>query len=644
MNKPIARKICLIAMPWSKQKGPSAALGALRAYLRQHQPQAEVVCRHEFVNVAVAIGFPLYDAISDNCFGIGELLYLAQLYPERRQNVRQRFVTWAATQAGGHGTDLPGTPAAEKPDWGAAFDALESALRGHIDEVAAAVASEEYALVGLTTCFGQLFANLCLAKKIRQISPRTQILLGGSTISARVGPSIMEEYSFIDYIIQGEGERPLAALVANQGGPDPMPVIRGLLTRANYRQFPAGAPLWEVDKMDELPYPEFEEYAELAERFGIDWALPIEGSRGCWWDRVGKTGDARKACYFCNLNVQWNGYRQKSVDRLVAELDVLTDKHKSLRVFFLDNIIRASGIPEFSQAIQALGKDFQFFYEMRANIKPHEILLMKEAGLSGVQFGIEGLSSSLLKRIGKGTTTILNLQVMKLCAELNVGNAANLILDFPGATPEEVAETRAHLLDYALPYAPLSISSFSLGMGSTVDALPDMFPVANIRNSDVFKDGMPEEVWRRVRLLELSFDCVTSGADWTPVREAVEYWISRHQGRTAPMLRYQDGGSFVTITDERGEQIRQGSYEGLERDVYMYCMEIRSLNQIKRHFSNADPAALQDALDLFVQEKLMFHEEGRYLSLAMAVTPELAARRMHKTYLEDKEQPVSLCA
>jgi ribosomal peptide maturation radical SAM protein 1 len=638
MNSPVATRICLIAMPWSKKEGPSAALGALKAYLRQRQPDVEVACRHEFINVAAAIGFPLYDAIADQCYKVGELLYLALLYPEKRANVRRQFVDWAASQPEQLDTDLPGVPPGEKPDWSLVFDALQSALEGHIDTLAAAVASD-YDLIGLTTCFGQLFANLCLAKKVKELSPQTSILLGGSTISARVGPSIIEEYAFIDYIIQGEGERPLASLVENLDQADSV-FIRGLLSRANYRQFPAGAPLWEVDQMDDLPYPEYDDYAELADHFGVGWALPIEGSRGCWWDRVGKTGDARKACYFCNLNVQWKGYRQKSVDRLVGEMDALTDKHKSLRVFFLDNIIRSSGIADFSEAIQKLGKDFQLFYEMRANIKPYEILLMKEAGLATVQFGIEGLSSSLLKRIGKGTTAILNLQAMKLCYELKITNLANLIVDFPGSTPREVAETRSNLLDYALPYEPLAAVPFFLGVGSTVESLPEMFPIANVRNSDVFKEAMPEETWKRVRLLDLSFDRLASGTDWTPVQDAVREWAGRHAGRTAPMLCYQDGASFITITDERGEDHREGFYDGLARDVYIYCMEIRSLSQIKCRFSDSDSAELQEALDLFTHEKLMFHEEGRYLSLAMAVTPEIAARRIRKTYLEEKREPV----
>ena len=380
----------------------------------------------------------------------------------------------------------------------------------------------------------------------------------------------------------------------------------------------------------------------MAEELGISWALPLEGSRGCWWDRVRRTGDPKNACYFCNLNVQWGGYRQKTSERLVAEMAALSDKHKNLRLYFLDNIVRSSGIVEFAEAIKKLGKDFDIFYEMRANIKPHELLALKEAGLSAVQFGIEALSTSVLKRVGKGTTTIQNLQVMKLCYELRIFNGANLIVDFPGATLEEVEETRHNLLNFAIAYQPLNISTFGLGVDSTVDALRERFGISNVRNDDVFKKGLPAEVWKRLRLLNLDFDG-PAGVDWAPVKEAVQQWFALHQGGFTPLLRYQDGGSFVSVIDDRQAQHLEGFYDGLARDVFMYCMEIRTFDQIARRFCQAEATELQEVLEKFIDDQIVFHEAGRYLSLAMALTPEIAARRIRNTFLEDR-RPVASAA
>src|SRR5262249_18318027 len=240
-------------------------------------------------------------------------------------------------------------------------------------------------------------------------------------VSARVGPSLLAEYRFIDYIVQGEGEGPLVALLdllANQ--PDAILKLDGVLTQSRDGASVAEAAISETRNVDDLPFPNYDEYADLADEYGIGWALPIEGSRGCWWDRTKRAGNPKSTCHFCNLNVQWGGYRQKSVPRLAAEIDELSQRYRNLRLFFLDNVLRAKGVAEFAQAIAGQQKDYQIFYEMRANVRPYELLLLWEAGLRHTQFGIEGLSTSFLRRVGKGTTTIQNLQSMRLCAELGI--------------------------------------------------------------------------------------------------------------------------------------------------------------------------------------------------------------------------------
>src|SRR5262249_8481668 len=159
--------------------------------------------------------------------------------------------------------------------------------------------------------------------------------LGGSTVSGRVGPSLLAEYRFVDYIVQGEGEGPLAALLdllANRPGATLK--LDGVLTQSRDCAPIAEPTTSETRDLDDLPFPDYDEYGVLAEEYGIGWALPIEGSRGCWWDRSKRAGNPKSTCYFCNLNVQWGGYRQKSVPRLAAEIDELSRRYRNLRLFF----------------------------------------------------------------------------------------------------------------------------------------------------------------------------------------------------------------------------------------------------------------------------------------------------------------------
>jgi len=627
-------RFTIVAMPWSRRDRPSAALAALSAYVRARCPQIETHCRSEFVELSERIGRELYDELSVNAYRMGEMMYTCLLYPEKVQDVRNYFVEWSAEA-------LAGKRVVATEDFGKVFDETRQHLEHHLETVA-----EELTLsadvIGLTTCFGQLFANLALAKALKRRAPGCITLLGGSTVSSSVGPSILGEYDFVDYVIQGEGEQPLAALLnaLDLAEGEGVPALAGVLSRATAVQQPRGAKLWEVSDLNALPPPDYDEYAGRAEQYGIEWYLPLEASRGCWWDRTRRTGDPKNTCYFCNLNVQWMGYREKSAERVCAEMEALSNRHKNLKIYFVDNIIRHKGVQELASGIRALGKDFEIFYEMRANIRPIEILQMKEAGLSSTQFGIEALSSSVLRRIGKGTSVIQNLQAMRLCLELGIENMANLILDFPGSTPEEVAETCEVLNAYALSFHPLSLTGFTLGIDSTVDVLRNEYRLQRIRNADHYRHGIPEAVLGRLQLFDRDYDLSQAGTDWTPVREACKAWRKLHADhRGAPLLRYRDGGSFLIVDDERHGELRSGVFEGVEREVYLFAMERRTRAQIARRFQGrADPVRLDAILAQFLEYKIMYSEKEEWLSLAVAVTPEVAARRIRATVAEEAEE------
>lgn len=620
----------LVSMPWSVYNHPSAAVGSLLAYIREQEPSYEVRSFSEHVRVATTIGFDLYEVISENAYELGELLYLAQIYPALEPQIRQYFVESAPKMF-----FLERTQARQLADLGEGFGSFDDvfshirvSLARHLDELAQSLST--FNAVGLTTCFGQLFANIALCQRLKQISPGITTILGGSTVSSRVGPSLLAEYPCLDYIVQGEGERPLLALLrALKEGRSALSGGKGIVSREGGLP-PEGAPLWEVEDLNALPPPDYDEYAARAAEAGIDWLLPIEGSRGCWWDRSKRTRNPKSTCYFCNLNIQWNGYREKSVARVVSELDELTERYSNTRVIFMDNIIRHKGVSELARGLSSLGKDLDIFYEMRASIRPREILAMWEAGLNRAQFGVEALSSSLLRRIGKGTRTIQNLEVMKICYELGIQSYANLIVDFPGSTEQEVQETCQNIRKYALGFHPCSISKFHLGVDATIDALPEEFGVSNIRNSDRLREGLPEDVWRRLSLFDLSYD-VAEKVDWSPVEDECARWKARQQEVGEPLLVYYDGGTFLRLVDRRVE------YEilflrGALRKIYLFCMEIQPLGRIVEHLrGEADRGEVLDALGQLVERCLMFEEDGKYLSLATASSPQIAAQRIRRS-------------
>ncbi len=620
--------VALVSMPWGDFGTPSAALGALSGYLHLTEPNFEIACHSEHVVVSERIGSQIYGLVSNHRL-LAESLYLAILFPERHEAVRASFCKIAEDEL------------KDEPDFLAdlscdiLFDQLHQQLNDHLKETASSLSRRTNA-VGLTTSLSQTFSSLALAQHIKRQSPNVTMVLGGAAVLGTLGLSMLKSFSFVDYVIQGEGEKPLAVLLRTLAeGRNIEPTIPGIITRATGRQPSLLGHRWEASDLNELPIPDYDEYAQKTDQYSIIWNVPIEGSRGCWWDTVARTGNPRNRCYFCNYAT--GTYREKKVSRVAKEMDFLARRYQNVRFAFCDNAVRSKGITELAAALKKRRKQFCFFSTLRANTLPKEILSLNDAGMVRSECGIEGLSGAYLKRINKGTTVIQNLQVLKTCHELGIWNNTHLITDFPGTSVAEVEETAHTINEFASAYYPSgTVGSFNLCAGSTVDVFRHEYGIHSVTNCHDFRCGLPEHIWSKLELLDRDW-LGPDPVDWAPVKKACDEWSTLHEtlrndGRFPfpHPLYYHDGGDFLEIVDRR-HGCRTLTLPGHWRSVYLFCMEIQTRSQLDTHFSMAHPTvALNEILERMVTEKIMYKEDQKYLSLAVAITPALAAKRIRK--------------
>jgi radical SAM superfamily enzyme YgiQ (UPF0313 family) len=202
----------------------------------------------------------------------------------------------------------------------------------------------------------------------------------------------------------------------------------------------------QLETLNDLPAPDYGDYFKLLDTLPPEKkffpTIPFEMSRGCWWqkkqEKAGYSG-----CAFCNLNLQWKGYRAKNPAKVADEIDHLTRKHKTLSISIVDNVLPQKKIHGTFTRISNLDKDLSLFCETRATTSRRSLASLKKAGVRSIQIGIEALSTRLLKKLNKGTTAIQNLEVMKHCEELGIMNYSNLIVYFPGSDEADIAETLA---------------------------------------------------------------------------------------------------------------------------------------------------------------------------------------------------------
>ncbi len=605
-------RVALVSTPWPLFNRPSIQLGALKSHVRSRLPDVEVTALHFYLKVAADMGYDRYHAISGRTW-LAEPVYGALLHPGRIQSMEKIFQREAAGKSELRGLCLEGVAAG---------------VRKTTDAYIQGIDWGRFGLVGFSICLCQLTSTLYFIQRIKRLFPDLFVVVGGSSFAGESVRECTRAFPMVDAAVNGEGERPLVALIRHlrdHGGAGGAPDIPGVAFAETAGQ--KGPPaISQTPDPDKLAVPDFDEYFALLKSLGPKRSffpiLPAEISRGCWWCGPKKARGA-SGCAFCNLNRQWDGYRCKTPRRAASEIDHLTERYKVLSVAFTDNLTPLKGAEKIFGELERLGKDLELFSEIRA-ITPRRVLAaMARAGVTEVQIGIEALSTRLLKKLNKGSTAIQNLEIMRNCEELGVVNRSNLIIHFPGSDRRDVEET-IRTLAFARPFRPARVVRFWLGAGSPVWREPKRFGLKAIFNHPNYSRMLPPEVTDHVRFMIQAYrgDLGRQRTLWRPVKNAAEAWQKEYDALVrgsspGPILGSSDGRTFLIIRQRRlGAETLTHRLMGPSRSIYLFCRKNRSIKRICGRFPDFGEEKVLPFLRMMKGKKLMYEENGRWLSLA----------------------------
>jgi ribosomal peptide maturation radical SAM protein 1 len=609
-------KIILVAAPWTLYSRPSIQLGALKGFLKKQHPSVKVDAYHLYLKVAEYIGYQVYHAVSQRTWP-AECVYGALLYPDRKPDIERLFRR-----------ETRGDKDLSSID----FQTLISKVQNISDAIIRGLDWSGYKLAGFSLCLCQLTASLYFIRRIKKSHPELPIVAGGSLFTGDLANDFVDTFKEIDFYINGEGEIPLAKLVeqleevgqCRDRPPDPAIVTR----KSPQKGFSPS--ISQYPDLENLPTPAYDDYFRLLKTVRSNKnffpTLPMEISRGCWWSS-GTSSSKGKGCAFCNLNLQWEGYRYKRTSQIVSEMEVLTSRHKVLSVAFTDNLLPLKSSPEVFAALSDIKKDLKLFGEIRATTPKTILERMKYAGAQKIQIGIEALSTCLLEKLHKGTSAIQNLQIMRDCEELGISNISNLILQFPRSTPEDVEET-LRTLAFTRPFHPLKTVTFWLGYGSPVWNQRDDYGLKAVRNHPHYGILFPKSICRKLSFMIQTYrgDRVYQKKLWKPVQDTVKAWANDYQALhtppfSSPILTFRDGRDFMIIHHKRcGKAPVIHRLVGTSRSIYLFCCRHRSLTRILAKFPKLTEDKVLPFLKMMVDKKVMFEEKGRYLSLAVPIS------------------------
>jgi len=251
----------------------------------------------------------------------------------------------------------------------------------------AAVAGAD--LVGISTITSTAPRAYAIADKARELG--RPVLMGGPHVTYLAE----EALEHADYVIRGEGERPLMAFIdawERGGGFDDIPNLSfrkdGKIVH-NPRLHPSG-------DLDWIPYPDFSMLkADVPGRTKMS-SIPVQTSRGCPFD-----------CSFCSVTGMFGKqYRFRSTENIIEELRRYNSR-KNIVFFYDDNF--AANRRRAKALLEAMIRErfkFKWTTQVRADVArdPELVRLMKKAGCHTLYIGFESLNPESLEGMKKNQT------------------------------------------------------------------------------------------------------------------------------------------------------------------------------------------------------------------------------------------------
>lgn len=287
---------------------------------------------------------------------------------------------------------------------------------------------QEYDVVGFSSTFQQNMASFALARRLKERF-NSYIVMGGANCHGPMGPAVLRHFPCIDAVSTGEGENAFPAFVTKLMAGERLDVP-GMVTReTRIPQRP------EPVDIGTAPLPHFDDWVQIMEQKMPEelrncwWSY--EASRGCWWGELSH-------CKFCGMNSQSMAFRSKPPGRVLDDFKALTKyRHISQRLMFVDNILDMAYFRSLLPQLSEANLGFSLFSETKSNLTRDKVALLRRSGFTSIQPGIESLSTNVLRLMGKGVTSLQNVQLLKWCKEYKVAPLWNILYGFVGEKPED---------------------------------------------------------------------------------------------------------------------------------------------------------------------------------------------------------------
>jgi anaerobic magnesium-protoporphyrin IX monomethyl ester cyclase len=291
-------------------------------------------------------------------------------------------------------------------------------------------------VVGISSMTPMVPSTMLAAKGAKEACPNATVVLGGPHASF-MDKQILTEEPPVDVIVRGEGEQTLLELTQKITNQESLDTVEGITFRKD-NQILQNPTRPYIQKLDELPFPEYRHFPLDKYRLFGKLFFPVITSRGCPFQ-----------CSFCTSSrILGKQYRARTAKNIGDELELLENNYHADSFTFYDDTLTLdkNRIFEICNEIKSRKIDIPWDCQTRVDQISEEVLAkMKATNCQQVFFGAESGCQDVLNWVKKRTTVAQNEAAIKMAKKAGLFVAISIIIGYPGETAEMRKETLGFL-------------------------------------------------------------------------------------------------------------------------------------------------------------------------------------------------------
>lgn len=242
----------------------------------------------------------------------------------------------------------------------------------------------------------------------------------------------------VDYVVLGEGEATLRALIDALDSGIPAHTIAGIAFREKGTTIKT-PPRAVMHQLDELPMPgwdlvDIDSYRKIWLKYHGYFSLNIATTRGCPFK-----------CNWCAKPIYGNRYHSRSPEHVVREINFLIEQYHPSHFWMCDDIfaLKPGWIQQFQKLVEQNRLQFRYKIQSRADLLLEEdtIEALARSGVDTVWMGAESGSQKILDAMDKGTTVEQISEATRLLHRHGIRVGLFLQFGYLGETREDIQKT-----------------------------------------------------------------------------------------------------------------------------------------------------------------------------------------------------------